>query len=211
MQKIMNLPNNNHALIYADMMTSAGLITPMRMSGLVSREPSNIGQLLSFQAQNKIIEKIATNPFIPNKPVIDETKLLQQKENINNLINFDKITSIINNNGLINLTLNKNNLDINKLSQDLPKLFGSNIDINTIKIDINSNDIDWEKTYSARTGKEINKNVFSYQFNNNETLLKNFLDITIPGFIFKMGFKNTTIENEYSCMNNSKNHFPRWF
>ena len=34
------------------------------------------------------------------------------------LINFDKITSIINNNGLINLTLNKNNLDINKLIKE---------------------------------------------------------------------------------------------
>jgi len=38
-----------------------------------------------------MIAKIATNPFIPNKPIIDETKLLQQKENINNLINFEDV------------------------------------------------------------------------------------------------------------------------
>jgi hypothetical protein len=47
-----------------------------------------------FAAGQKVdimIEKIATNPFIPNKPVIDETKLLQQKENINNLINFEDV------------------------------------------------------------------------------------------------------------------------
>lgn len=33
----------------------------------------------------------------------------------------------------------------------------------------------------------INQNVLSYQFNNNQTFLKQFLDLTIPGFITKMG------------------------
>ncbi len=48
---------------------------------------------------------------------------------------------------------------------------------------------------------EIQKNVLAYQFNNNQTFLKKFFDLLIPGFIIKMGiFKIIPVFQGYKLL-----------
>jgi DNA-directed RNA polymerase beta' subunit len=64
MQKVMDLPNSNHATVYAAEMCWTGAVTSLRSAGLAAREASNIGLQLSFQSQNRVIENTSSNGYV---------------------------------------------------------------------------------------------------------------------------------------------------